>query len=298
MIFLLFTGEVFDDNSILRTSKFLTRCIELVKPPYVFWACYQTNCFADKLHASTIDINHGIEELKQNLAKQGVHLGHFSLNMRNSKEIVQTNAKETSSFFEYGGPQKNEVDNSIKAIPSTLVGSIPTLIPINQDLLSTKLKQAIKHILEDLAQKTNNGSVIILHDDFSISEEILLEVKKVTERDIIAYPCSEDQATSVEQLRHFLRNNDNILITHEKYFRGCEASNIIFISKSDEHVRSTITRCIDNLYVVQVQGNPMGGGFANKDFEFVGFKTAKPNYKLNPFYNFIEKIYEWSLPIF
>ena len=120
--------EIFDEESITKTGEFLTRCIDLVKPPCLFWACYQSNAFADKLHASSKDVQTGLNKLRQMLINRNVHLGNFSINMRNTKEIVMTNIAQKSTNFE---GKKSDVSGSIRAKPSTLVGAIPTLVRVH-----------------------------------------------------------------------------------------------------------------------------------------------------------------------
>ena len=163
------------------------------------------------------------------------------------------------------------------------------------------IDQILKHVFTDIEKRDKLDSIVVLHDDFFSTKKICSWIRDATKREIIEYPSSEDQATSTQKLKNFLFEDKNILVTHEKYFRGCEASNIIYFTQSDENVRSSITRCIDNLYVIQSMKDDHEDNkkvsFV-KDYKFVGFKKIRPYSHPNPFVRFLYTLSNLSLPNF
>ena len=276
----------YDAHSITRTGEFLVRCIDRVKEPNIFWAAIQPNSLADNTNASNIEITKGVNRLQKMLLQKKVHLGMLSSNLRNSKEISTTNVKATfvESFF--GGA--HDMKKEVKAKPATMVGSIPTLIPLLGWEFKKVIGQVLNHVITEFDTKFNQPSIVFLHDDYFTTKEIRIALQKVTKKQIFTYPSSKDQKTSTENLMDFLRNDDNILITHEKYFRGCESSNIVYFSMSDENVRSTIARAVENLYVIQKLIDPFKR--FGTDYKFEGFKTCHPYSLRNPIYRLFKGV--------
>ena len=283
----------YDAHSITRTGEFLVRCIDRVKEPNIFWAAIQPNSLADNANASNIEITKGVNRLKKMLLKKKVHLGMLSSNLRNSKEISTLNVKAAfvESFF--GGT--HDMKKEVKSEPATMVGPIPTLIPLSGWEFKKVIGQVLDYVVKEFDSKFNQPSIVFLHDDYFTTKEIRIALqkrnklsRKITKKKILTYPSSEDQDTSTENLMDFLQNDDNILITHEKYFRGCESSNIVYFSMSDENVRSSIARAVENLYVIQKLVDPFKR--FGTDYKFEGFITCHPYSLQNPIYRFFKGV--------
>ena len=56
----------------------------------------------------------------------------------------------------------------------------------------------------------------------------------------------------IQNIKNFIEKDNHILVTKNRYFNGCEASKILFLTYGGDGVRNSTMRCVKNLMCVQV----------------------------------------------
>ena len=122
-----------------------------------------------------------------------------------------------------------------------------------------KKPRVLKHVVELMNEK-NNKNVVILHDKINKSKEIESELKKITKKTIVTYPSPKNKQHGRSNLQTFIENDNQILVTRDKYFNGSEASNVIYITTrgSSLSIRG-ITGSIGGILKEQFVGNMKSG---------------------------------------
>ena len=266
---LLYLGSryYYDVASVKKAEKFLLDCKRLIGNSSLFWVSFQTNCLADTVR-STFDFNTTFKKMKDKLSHEGFHIVGMSSNMRNAKQIAQLRVDRPGSGY--------KMKQIIPCLPpTTVMGTIPKIIQFDEINLKKHLGPAVYQALH-LLSKQNAKNCVILHDNdlnsFVIKKTLMDELEKGVEKEgseddflnkikthpdlIYVYPDYLEEP--LDQLE-FLNNPNYILVTHAKYFVGCEAPNVILCVSSSSpslSVRCHLMRAVSNLIVIQM----IGGG--------------------------------------
>ena len=119
-----------------------------------------------------------------------------------------------------------------------------------------KTKDAIlKHCIQEM-EKKDQKNVVVLFD--VLPNELFIDVEKdlkrlIKDKTIVEYPASnQDKQKGVANVKDFIEKESHVLVTENKYFNGCEASNIIFLTNGALGVRNSILRPVKNIMCVHV----------------------------------------------
>ena len=65
----------------------------------------------------------------------------------------------------------------------------------------------------------------------------------------------QDKQKGISNVKDFIEKDNHILVTEARYFNGCEASNIIFLTRGlSGGVRNSLLRGVKNIICVDVGG--------------------------------------------
>ena len=287
-------------ESIKRTEDFLLDCINLVQDPNIFWAALQANCLSDvvELDKVTDALSEPFNQLKQSLISENVHIGNLSVNMRNTKEIHDLEVMPDEIGIQAFASDKFRTNAGLhKANPTTVVGAIPTVIPVKKAEFSGSIKEILKKCL-----KTSNGSskpsnTVLLHDNAISTYDIVKNLKTLDSfDDVVSYPSSNDPQTCQNGLYKFLRDERIALVTHEKFFRGCEAKNVVYFCENGENVRSSTARAVEGLVIVQKLRNEYSRNepLIYDNHIFKNSRITKFLSHPNPFYRILNRLEDWT----
>ena len=289
--------SIYTAQSIKSTEDFLRECVHLVQEPNIFWAALQSNCLSDVVKNTNQDLYEPLKQLKQSLIDLDVHVGTLSVNMRNSREIHNLEVVPGTLRSGFGGDVVTEVRTNIgidKAKPTTVVGEIPAVIQVKNAGFSGAIKPILRNSLRSLHESSTQSSVVFLHDDSTTSADIQDKLKELnTFADVVLYPSSNDPQTYQNGLDEFLGNENIALITHEKYFRGCESRSVVYFCGNGENVRSSNARAVENLTIIQ-RLSAEYGMFTDDDHMFKNSRITKPTSHPNPIFWLLNHLENWS----
>ena len=216
--------------------------------------------------------------------------------MRNTKEIHDLEVR-TDDIKLFGGSELDEFNNNIgieKAKPTTVVGAIPKVIPVKNLEFHGSLEQILKKSIEHLNESSTQINTVFLHDNSVTTDDIKKKLKKLdTFDDVVSYPSSNDPQNCQDGLNKFLQNENVALITHEKYFRGCETRKVAYFCGNGENVRSTTARAVETLVIVQKLENEYGQK-RKEDHIFQNSRMTKFLSHPNPFYWVLNHLENWT----
>jgi hypothetical protein len=188
------------------------------------------------------------KETKEELARNGCILPTLEANMRNQVNIANIKIVE-------GG--ENAMQSSINKLTpaSSVVGEMPVIFNSKYGDWDNKKESILKHVINIMETK-NTKNIAILHDETFKSEDIENTLKdKIEGKTIVTYPSScKNKIQNIENVKKFCEQNNHILVTKNKYFDGCEASNVIFINFFEAGVRHTLMRAVQNVIYIYVGG--------------------------------------------
>merc|ERR1712126_518556 len=149
-----------------------------------FWVALQSNALAD-----TNDVQDGfkraLSKMKDDLTKNGWILPQLEYNMRNQINISNINVEGNASF---------QMQSSIQQLKSgtNIVGELPIYFKVRSESEWEEKKDNIMTYCVQEMNKKDNKNVVILHDDFSIFEDVGKDLKKlIKDKKVIEYPSNE-----------------------------------------------------------------------------------------------------------
>ena len=80
------------------------------------------------------------------------------------------------------------------------------------------------------------------------------DIKKlIKDKTVVEYPSRQDKEKGIQNIKDFIEKDNHILVTKAKYFNGCEASKVLFLTWSYYGgERNSLMRSVKNLMCVQV----------------------------------------------
>lgn len=255
----------YGNESIQMAQDFVSRCHRLVKEENLLWVAFQSNTFADMCGVKD-GFNTAFTSMMKSLEEEGFHLARLSSNMRNTKEISQVKVDNETRDW--------KMNNIMTKLTSSTVGKIPLMILVHKNDFDCETQlgqQAIQHALSSIDKNIEN--LVVFHDNTFVTTEIKKRLAQATSKDIIMYPA-KDSEQSIKDLKRFLVKNkkpvkdEKILLLHEVFFVGCEASNIIYVTNdyNNSSARCSILRATQNLIMVNVFSGDYGNEFTFKGF--------------------------------
>ena len=213
----------------------------------LFWVALQSNTLAD-----TSDVRDGfkkaLRKMKDDLTKDGWILPQLESNMRNQINISNINVEKG-----FGG---NEMQNSISKLKSeaNVVGEVPILIKVRGSNEWNEKKDAIlKYCIKEMHNK-DNKNIVVLFDDLQF-KEVQNDLKRLIKyKTVVEYPSNYGKQTGLQNIRDFVEKGDFVLVTNSRYFHGCEASKVIFLTDGYAGVRSSLMRAVKDLICIDVGG--------------------------------------------
>lgn len=236
------------NDSVQNIQHFLSKCRQhLQGKKKFFWISFQSNVLVDTaLYMLIEDFNLAFEDLKQNLSSNGWLLPNLSANMRNQKNIYNISVKGSSR-------SKTDTCNTALSrlrIGSTVVGELPFLVKIKRHHWREKETEILNHCVELIDQKTERN-IIILHDASFPSLDIENSLKEVLRNKIVlSYPCPGSNEQGIRNFQDFCEKKNHLLVTQVKYFNGCEAPNVIYLTDGGFGIRNAMLRAVERLVCV------------------------------------------------
>ena len=236
------------NDSVQNIQHFLSKCRQhLQGNKKFFWISFQSNVLVDTaLYMLIEDFNLAFEDLKQNLSSNGWLLPNLSANMRNQKNIYNISVKGSSR-------SKTDTCNTALSrlrIGSTVVGELPFLVKIKRHHWPEKETEILNHCVELIDQKTERN-IIILHDASFPSLDIENSLKEVLRNKIVlSYPCPGSNEQGIRNFQDFCEKKNHLLVTQVKYFNGCEAPNVIYLTDGGFGIRNAMLRAVERLVCV------------------------------------------------
>ena len=244
------------NDSVQNIQHFLSKCRQhLQGNKKFFWISFQSNVLVDTaLYMLIEDFNLAFEDLKQNLSSNGWLLPNLSANMRNQKNIYNISVKgssrsKTGTCHQLRKEHGNTALSRLR-IGSTVVGELPFLVKIKRHHWREKETEILNHCVELIDQKTERN-IIILHDASFPSLDIENSLKEVLRNTIVlSYPCPGSNEQGIRNFQDFCEKKNHLLVTQVKYFNGCEAPNVIYLTDGGFGIRNAMLRAVERLVCV------------------------------------------------
>ena len=235
-----------------RLTKFLTKCRQLLKnEENLFWVSLQSNLLAD-LKFVTEDFEKSLQEMKEEMKGCGWILPTLNANMRNQVNIANMEVK--------AGKYSREMQYSIAKLKSgtSLIGEVPILYQIKSSDWDKKKDKVLKHSIEMMSQKSEKN-IVVLWDNKILFEDVAYDIKKlIKDKNVVAYPSKQSQEEGISNVKQFVEKSGYILVTEGKYFNGCESANVIFLTATEQGIRNSVLRGVQNILCVQLTGGQEG----------------------------------------
>ena len=218
----------------------------------LFWIALQSNILADLSNVGH-DFEDALTEMKEELKEEEWIFPTLQSNMRNQVNIANINIKQgtkASVISDY------EMQSSIEKLKSgsSLTGEIPLLFKVRREDWKTKKDEVLKHCLELMNQKSEKNVVVLWDENYKF-KNVANDIKRVIkDKNIVSYPSKKSEQEGILNVKEFVEKNDHILVTKSRYFYGCEAANIVFLTYRNEGLRNCILRGVQNIICVQLMG--------------------------------------------
>ena len=257
MYFIL--GYEYNATSVQQLNDFISRCRQhLQSDSNLFWVALQSNQLAD-LSDVHFSFKQELKKMKSELTKEGWVLPQLKANMRNQINI---------SRISVVGAGAHSMQSSIEKLQSAtnVLGEVPSLIKVSDPSDWDKKKDAIlEHCLKEMIEK-DNKNLVVLFDNKKMFKDIEYDLKKQTKnKTVVKYPSKQGNQKGLQNIKSFVEKDNHILVTKDKYFTGCEASQVLFLTGYSECLRNSLMRSVKNLICVQVGDYPKINGM--KEFK-------------------------------
>ena len=101
--------------------------------------------------------------------------------------------------------------------------------------------------------KKDKKNIVVLYDSYFTFQDVGKDLKRlIKDKTVIEYPSNEGKQKDIANIKDFIEQDDHILVTHRKYFNGCEASKVIFLNSDSDGVRNSLMRGVKNVICIQV----------------------------------------------
>lgn len=187
------------------------------------------------------------DKIKHDLTGLGWVFPGLASNMRNQKNISSITVQDPPG-------ELYVMQHSIKKLESTVVGEVSTLVKVKADIWKIKQSEVLKHVV-DMMNEKNDKNIVLLHDLKLDTKQLESSLMKITDKTIVTFPPPTRTLKTYSYLKTFIENGNHILVTKDKHFSGCEASNVIYITESGSvyNTRSSFMRAVENLIIIEIK---------------------------------------------
>jgi hypothetical protein len=217
----------------------------------LFWVAFQSNVLVD-IADNGDEFNKKFDGFKTDLEKSGFTFPVLKYNMRNSRNTNGLKFVDDGFFVTHSMQERIE---KLKSGNSTVVGAIPIMIKIQSMKHWERMKTDVfKHGIK-LIQMNSNKNIVLIHNTKLDSKDMQTTLKRViTDKRILKYPSNQGAEKGEQNIRDFTEKPNHILVTHYRYFNGCEAANVMFVNNGDliEGLRNQVLRGIENVVVIAI----------------------------------------------
>ena len=184
--------------------------------------------------------------MKKDFEANGWSLPTLQANMRNQVNIAKVQVGDIGSY---------QMRSFIEKLPSgsSLIGEVPMLFKVWLNDWDQKKDEVLKHCINLMGQKSDKN-IVVLWDNDSYFKNVANDIKRVVnDKKVVAYPSKQSKKDGITKVKQFVEENDNILVTKNQYFNGCESANVIFlIHGSGDGPRNSVLRGVQNIICVQL----------------------------------------------
>ena len=218
----------------------------------IFWVAMQSNQLADTDYVKD-DFKEAIEDMKEDLTKDGWILPQLEANMRNQINISNIKVESYGAYRIQSSVTKLETGKNI-------VGELSILLRVKSyNEWKKKKDQILTHCVQEMNKK-DKKNVVILHDS-SLFEDVGKDLKRlIKDKTVIEYPSNQGKQKDISNIKDFIKMNDHILFTKQNYFNGCEAPKIINLNYGNFDHRNAWLRGVQNVRLVYVGGYAVTSG--------------------------------------
>ena len=109
---------------------------------------------------------------------------------------------------------------------------------------------------------------MVLWDSYKF-KDVADDIKRVIrDKKVVSYPSKQCQKEGIKNVKDFVEKSGQILVTEGRYFKGCEAANVIFLTHNAVGVRNCLLRGVQNIICVQLIGASAGIRGMKEDYRF------------------------------
>ena len=214
----------------------------------LFWVALQSNQLSD-VSLVEDDFREALNDMKEDLTRDGWILPQLETNMRNQINISNINVI---------GGKLYKMQSIIRKLESgaNMAGELPTLLKVRNERDWMKKKDKILlHCIQEM-NKRDRKNVVILHNNDDGFEDVGKDLKRlIKDKTVIEYPSNEGKKKDIQNIKDFIEKDDHILVTRDDYFNGCEASSIVYLSYGySSGIRNGLMRGVKNSILVDVNG--------------------------------------------
>ena len=248
--------------------KYLLKCGEVMTNG-CFWIAIQSNQLKDtgvRFGPNTKIVHNWKDMINETVDgwKKGFYIPNLFRNFRNSEEICDLTESVKSESSMPGYDLTNVFDKRIE--PMSIHSMKPRWIRIYNRAIKKYLGEALRKATHLIRSEENNadGSIVVLYNDgfYQLSSDQIFDFCKHyvnSEENVFRYPELTGQSMekgALKPILEFIATPKSCLLTKDELFGGCETESMIFISQGDfnSSYRSSLTRCISNLCVIEIIG--------------------------------------------
>ena len=249
----------YDAPQIVRLHEFITSCRQKMNhSSNLLWIALQSNLLVDLCevgdkHGWGKNFEPAIHAMKRELTMNGWILPTLRANMRNQVNIcnIQVSTAYESTF---------EILSTIESSKSgsTMVGEIPTLFMV--DNWVSKKHDVLQYCIKMITSKSEKNIVVLFDHSFGRNGRTLDEdhadvIRRATkDKNVVTYPSIVSETKSICVIKDFIEKDNQILVTEDHYFNGCESPNVIYLysgGRGKAGLRNCLLRGVQNLICIQ-----------------------------------------------
>ena len=228
-----------------KLIEFLKRCRQLLKNERnLLWISLQSNSLVDLSRAGN-DFEKAVKEMKEEMKRNGWILPTLSANMRNQVNIANVQVEQ--------GSEGCKMQSSVEKLKSgtSLIGEVPILYPMTSSDWDEKKGNVLKHCIEWMSQKSDKNIVVLC--DWHTFKNVTDDIKRVIkDKKIVVYPSRQSKEEGISNVKQFVEKPDHILVTHYRYFNGCESANVIYLKGNDDCIRNRVLRGVQHILCIHI----------------------------------------------
>ena len=93
--------------------------------------------------------------------------------------------------------------------------------------------------------KKDDKNLVVLFDSDYFFKDVDSEIKRlIKDKTVIEYPSKQNKQKGFQNIKAFIEKDNHILVTRNRYFNGCEASKVLFLTTGIDGARNSLMRSV------------------------------------------------------